>query len=230
MMNMIKLQCPGCGATLEVDDSRQYCFCSYCGTKIMVQNENEYIYRRIDEAEVAQAETDRMIRMKQLEYLEKKRIDDEKTKKLKIIISLALAAIGVPMMVFGGMAGSASGDPDSGYHFLSLVGFFLLLGVAYIWLFSANKDDDDDLAFGDKAKVPESISDYEKKNFSAIEAMFLSAGFTNVTCIPLNDLTLGVLKRPGLVDSVTANGREVTSGGKKFPKDAAVVINIICLL
>ena len=65
----------------------------------------------------------------------------------------------------------------------------------------------------------------KKKNYSAIEAMFVSAGFTNVRCIALNDLTMGVLKKPGMVDSITINGREVTSGGKKYPKDAAVVIS-----
>ena len=85
--------------------------------------------------------------------------------------------------------------------------------------------DDDDVDFGDKAKVPSSISDFERKNYSAIEAMFVSAGFTNIKCVPLNDLTVGVLKKPGMVDSITINGREVRSGGKKFPKDAAVIIS-----
>ena len=108
---------------------------------------------------------------------------------------------------------------------LSMVGFFPLMGAGYIWLFSRKNDDDDDMDFGDKAKVPSSISDYEKKNYSAIEAMFVSAGFTNVRCVALNDLTMGVLKKPGMVDSITINGREVTSGGKKYPKDAAVVIS-----
>lgn len=129
------------------------------------------------------------------------------------------------MMVIGYMGGHASGDPDSGLYMLSMVGFFPLMGAGYIWLFSKKNDDDDDMDFGDKAKVPSSISDYEKKNYSAIEAMFVSAGFTNVRCVALNDLTMGVLKKPGMVDSITINGREVTSGGKKYPKDAAVVIS-----
>ena len=137
-----------------------------------------------------------------------------------------MATVGILMMVIGYMAGDASGDPDSSFYMLSMVGFFPLMGAALIWLFSIIKnDDDDDMDFGDKAKVPSSISDYEKKNYSAIEAMFVSAGFTNVRCVALNDLTIGVLKKPGMVDSITINGREVTSGGKKFPKDAAVVIS-----
>ena len=38
----------------------------------MVQNNNEYIYRHIDEAGIKKAETDRMVRMKQMEMEEKR--------------------------------------------------------------------------------------------------------------------------------------------------------------
>ena len=81
----------------------------------------------------------------------------------------------------------------------------------------SDKDkEDDELDFGDKVKVPSGISGYESKSYSAIEAMFVSAGFTNVRCVPLNDLTMGLLKKPGMVHSITIRGKEITSGGKKF--------------
>lgn len=36
---MIVLQCPRCGANLEVDENRDFAFCSYCGVKIInIQN------------------------------------------------------------------------------------------------------------------------------------------------------------------------------------------------
>ena len=224
-VKLISVKCPECGATLNIEEDREQAFCTYCGTKVLLHNENEHIYRHIDEAGVKQAETDRIVRMKQMELAEKKRAAAEKTKALKIKISLIMATVGILMMVIGYMGGHASGDPDSGLYMLSMVGFFPLMGAGYIWLFSKKNDDDDDMDFGDKAKVPSSITDYEKKNYSAIEAMFVSAGFTNVRCVALNDLTMGVLKKPGMVDSITINGREVTSGGKKYPKDAAVVIS-----
>lgn len=224
MVKLISVKCPECGATLNIEEDREQAFCSYCGTKVLLHNDNEHIYRHIDEAGIKQAETDRIVRMKQLEFMEKKRADAEKTKALKIKISLIMATVGIPMMVIGYMVGHGTGDSDSGYYMLSLVGFFPLLGAAYVWIFSKDKEDED-MDFGDKAKVPASISDYQKKNYSSIETLFTSAGFTNVRCVPLNDLTVGVLKRPGMVDSITINGREVTSGGKKFSKDAAVVIS-----
>ena len=31
---MIVLTCPNCGASMEIEDNRQFAFCTYCGTKI----------------------------------------------------------------------------------------------------------------------------------------------------------------------------------------------------
>ncbi len=217
-VNLISVKCPECGAVLNLEEEREQAFCTYCGTQILFYNENEYIYRHIDEAELKQAETDRLVWMKQMELAEKERADAEKKKARKIKISIIMATVGTIMMMIGFLAGSATGDSDSGFYMLFLIGFLSLMSAGYIWFFS-NKEDD-----GDKAKVPSSISDYERKSYNAIEAMFVSAGFTNVRCVALNDLMIGLFKKPGMVDSITINGREVTSGGKKFSKDAAVVI------
>ena len=46
----------------------------------VINNDNEYVYRHIDEAGIKQAETDRMVRMKQMEMAEKNRESAEKTK------------------------------------------------------------------------------------------------------------------------------------------------------
>lgn len=34
-MALIAMKCPGCGADIEMDDSREFRFCTYCGTKVM---------------------------------------------------------------------------------------------------------------------------------------------------------------------------------------------------
>ncbi len=222
-IQFVSVKCPECGAALNIEEGREQIFCSYCGTKIMVHNDNEHIYRHIDEAGIKQAETERIVKMKQMELAEKKRLASEKMTKTKIKISLILAVVGILMMSLGYLAGSATGDSDSGFYMISMIGFFPLMGAAYIWLFSKDKEDEDD--FEDKAKVPSSISDYQSKNYSAIEAMLSSAGFTNIKCVPLNDLSTGWIKKPDTVESITINGHEVTSGGRKFPRDSAVVIS-----
>ncbi|MBQ1817564.1 MAG: hypothetical protein II124_02920 [Clostridia bacterium] len=35
---LVVLICPNCGASMEIDQNRQFAFCSYCGTKVMNTN------------------------------------------------------------------------------------------------------------------------------------------------------------------------------------------------
>lgn len=211
-IRFVSIKCPECGASLDVEEGRQQIFCSYCGTKVMVQNDNEYIYRHIDEASIKQAEADKIVQLRKLEIIERKRAEAAKVKRVKIIVSILVGIIGIGLMIASaGMGG--------------LVGLLVLEGVMFIWILSDKDKEDDELDFGDKVKVPSGISGYESKSYSAIEAMFVSAGFTNVRCVPLNDLTMGLLKKPGMVQSITIRGKEITSGGKKFSPDAPVVIS-----
>ena len=211
-IRFVSIKCPECGASLDVEEGRQQIFCSYCGTKVMVQNDNEYIYRLIDEASIKQAEADKIVQLRKLEIIERKRAEAAKVKRVKIIVSILMGILGIGLMIAGaGMGG--------------LVGLLVLEGVMFIWILSDKDKEDDELDFGDKVKVPSGISGYESKSYSAIEAMFVSAGFTNVRCVPLNDLTMGLLKKPGMVQSITIRGKEITSGGKKFSPDAPVVIS-----
>jgi DNA-directed RNA polymerase subunit RPC12/RpoP len=190
---MKSCNCTDCGANLSVDDNyRDFAFCKYCGAKIMLDDFRS-THRVVDQAKIKQAETAQMVKLKQLEMAEKDRANREKNLKLKLKISLILATVGILMMVLGFFGGNASGDSDSGFYMLALVGMFPLMGAAYIWPFSSKKENDD-VDLGDKAKVPSSIEDFEKKNYLAIEAMLRSAGFTNIKCVPLGDLTIGVLK------------------------------------
>ena len=70
-VQFISVKCPECGATLSVENDRKFAFCSYCGTKVIISNENEHIYRTIDEAGIKQAETDRIVKLRQLDMEEK---------------------------------------------------------------------------------------------------------------------------------------------------------------
>lgn len=65
--------CPNCGANLNFDDSqKEYAFCQYCGTKIMLDDYRTVnVQRVIDEARLQEDETKRMIQMKELELREK---------------------------------------------------------------------------------------------------------------------------------------------------------------
>lgn len=214
-IRFVSVKCPECGAALDIEEGRKQIFCSYCGTKVMIENENEHIYRNIDEARIRQAETDREVQLKKMEIIERKRAAAEKAKKTRLQLMIL---VGIGTLVFLGIGFSADN------YGLAIPGMVCLYILMFMGM-SDRKDEDDDLDFGDKVRVPAAISDYENKSYAAIEAMFTNAGFHNIQCIPLNDLTMGFLKKPGMVESITINGKSVTSGGKKYSPDAAVVIS-----
>lgn len=96
-MRLISMKCPEYKANLSVEGGRKYCFCQYCGTKIMLEddrvNKTYYTYR--NEARIRQAEIDREIALKKLE-IEKLKVEQEekrknKNRKLKIIVAIILA-------------------------------------------------------------------------------------------------------------------------------------------
>ena len=55
-MKMINIKCTGCGANLSVDSNREFLFCEHCGTKLMVDKEEQTVNyndgAKIKEAEV----------------------------------------------------------------------------------------------------------------------------------------------------------------------------------
>ena len=70
-IDFVSAKCPECGAALQVEKNRKEAFCTYCGAKVLIHNENEHIYRTVDEAELKKAE------------VEAKRIEAETAIKLK---------------------------------------------------------------------------------------------------------------------------------------------------
>lgn len=214
-IKFVSAKCPDCGANLQIEADRQQAFCTYCGAKVVIYNENEHIFHRIDDAELKQAETERMVQMKRIEFAEKKRIQKEKNKKIKIILSIILGIIGLASI---GLAELISFDG------LYAVGLFALIILSYMWIGSINGDnDDDDDDFGDKIRLPE-LSNFTEQSYMAIEIKLRSAGFTNINCVPLNDLRIGLLKKPNNVESISINGKDYTGGRKKYSPDIPIII------
>ena len=68
---LISVKCPDCGQTLSIEENRTQAFCTYCGAKVLISNENEYVFRQVDEADIKKAETERIIRLREMELAEK---------------------------------------------------------------------------------------------------------------------------------------------------------------
>ena len=129
-MKMIALKCPECGASLKIEEGRTQCFCQYCGTQILLDDERKiYEYRTIDEARIREAESWETIRLKELEIKEKAMNAKSKAGCLKIAASAILAVLGILFMAIGFIGGDASGDPDSGIYMLGFIGLFCFIGL-----------------------------------------------------------------------------------------------------
>lgn len=81
MINLIKLQCPNCSANLEVANNVKQCFCTYCGTKILLDNEGERVLRLVDEAAVEKERTERLKLELALREKERKAEEERRAKE-----------------------------------------------------------------------------------------------------------------------------------------------------
>ena len=66
MAQLIQLNCHQCGATLEIEANRKYCFCSYCGAKAFLDDGNTTT-RIIDDARIREAEANEKVKLRQAE-------------------------------------------------------------------------------------------------------------------------------------------------------------------
>ncbi len=209
------VKCPACGAQLNIEEGRKKVFCEYCGTQLLLNNENEYIFRTIDDADIKKAETDRVVKLEQIRIAELRRKSRERILALKIIISLLLGAVGGVCMSGG----------DEG---LESVGAIALMAILYIWMlgdgFLGSNHSKEEIDIG-MLRLPGGVRDYEGKNYITIQTVFNSAGFNNVKCIPLNDLTTGLIKKPGMVESIVINGDPVENAKNKYPPEALIVVS-----
>lgn len=197
-MKIQALKCPECAASLEIEEGLEYCFCKYCGCKIMIQDENKQTYRHIDEADVKRAETERIIQIKEMELEEKER----NRKKYYIIAWIAAIVV----LLFLGVIGEAIDSfALSMCFFLAMMvgmyGFIALIGSG-----DKNKKQKRNVAGADVVIITSNMMGYKDKNYNSIIAMYKGAGFTNVTAAPLNDLNLLSKKKNGQVDDITING------------------------
>lgn len=100
-MKLIKMTCANCGAQLELDADRRQAFCTYCGTKLYLDDGGINVTNRIiDEARLKEAE----VRLKELEYqherdLREETILKEQKKADRLSVMIILIALAVTLLV-----------------------------------------------------------------------------------------------------------------------------------
>lgn len=92
MIELTSLKCPECGSSLDVPKDRDYVFCQFCGTKILLNNSNEQIVRHVDEAAIKQAENARIAEQNRIE-LEKMKLKSDNLKRKTGLVLLGLTIL-----------------------------------------------------------------------------------------------------------------------------------------
>ena len=230
-INMITVKCPECGASMTIEGDRKTAFCSYCGAQIILYDENEYTINIKNEAELKRAETDQY----KAETDRMKAETDQKINMIKVKMAqkgtLQNTIITVASYIVAGLLGLVSvlgflSGLGRGEDVAIASGMMPALMAIVIALIPACIEEymgDNDL-MGSSIRVPASISGYEHKNYQAIRSIFESAGFSNIICTPLDDLTRDTSRKLNMVDTITINGKLVTPGYGKYSKDATVLI------
>lgn len=214
-ISLISIKCPECGATLSVESTREFSFCQYCGTKVMLNNENEYIYRTIDEAGIKQAETDRIVKLRQLDMEEKSNF----SRKTLIVAWLAATAI----LILIGIIGFTIDNEGMGMCMLFAMCVGMWGGIG-LFMGDNKKKKATIVAGANEVVISSAMTDCCEKNFNSAVLLFKGAGFVNVTAVPLSDLTVFNQKKNGQVEEVTINGNDDFEEGDIYPKNSNVLI------
>ena len=224
--NFTPEKCPNCGADLSVEQGKNMLFCSNCGTKIVMTNENEYTDRHIDEANIKSAETEQSIPLRELEMAEKRK--NRKSKRIWLAVSLVLIIIVVIFKILE--------DAGRMPRFSALYTLLLIcaptIGIGAFLAFKAYPQVERQkvIRLSGGVQIPKSIEPINIMNFSRVEEILRDAGFTNVACFNLHDCiefddpSYDFAQGVGKVESITVNGVKIESGGKYYYPDADITI------
>lgn len=237
-IKFISVKCPECGASLSIEENRNQAFCSYCGTKILIHNENEHVLRYVDEAGVKKAENERKI----IELNEIIRQEEKIEEKEKRNIGVVIILVGAVLFGVGLVKHSpyVSSDVITIWGYIEIVGLFMLIiGWSMIKKKKTGSTDirkieekesfsnkyeekrkkeearkikevEDAIKEG-KIKVPkDSIPFVEIIHYQTMVDILKNAGFTNIKCIPLRDLNSPLMK------SKDEGMRDIYFDGEKY--------------
>lgn len=213
MKTLIELKCPSCGANLSIEQEREFAYCQYCGTRILINDNSKFVYRHIDDADIKRAETERLVQLKEIELEEKK----HGGRKVLIVLWVASLVIlflgGIILKSFGISAGS----------YAILIG--LIVGMWGIgWLFNNNKNDKRKTNTRSGITITSAVADAQGQNYEALVSILKGLGFSNITCIPMNDLNIFKKSRNGQVESIVIDGDDDINEGDVFSADSSITI------
>ena len=221
---LISIKCPDCGQTLTIEENRTQAFCTYCGAKVLISNENEYVFRQVDEADIRKAETERLIKLKELELQEQREVHGRNLRRVLTVIWLIVSIILLAIII------SRIVDSENGYVSSFMMLFFIAgpiigWGAFLIFKWLPEKENDRFIKIQGGIRFPKGLTPFYDNKYLAVEYTLRSAGFVNISCVNLHDLNLiTALVNNEKVCKITINGQSVYTGGKMYMPDVPIVI------
>lgn len=101
-MKLISLTCPNCNANLDdIDSSRPFCYCQYCGTKIALDDgtirKETHIY---DEAKIKETESSERVKMREMDVEREHSKQMNEILKYVLIFAAVLFVVGIVLAAF----------------------------------------------------------------------------------------------------------------------------------
>jgi hypothetical protein len=101
-MKLISLTCPNCNANLDdIDPSRPFCYCQYCGTKIALDDgtirKETHIY---DEAKIKETESSERVKMREIDLEREHSKQMNEILKYVLIFAAVLFVVGIILAAF----------------------------------------------------------------------------------------------------------------------------------
>ena len=225
-IQLISIKCPDCGKTLSIEGDRTQAFCTYCGASVIIHNENEQVFRTIDEAGIKHAETEKLIKLKELEMEEKRFGQQTQLQKVLTVLWLVLSLIILTVVI---VRWSVSKDGfTSAFLMLFYLGGPIIGGGAYlIFHVLPEKEEEKQLVKSGAIRFPDGLAPFYDKRYDVVHSALQAAGFTNVRSVNLHDLnalSALVKSKNGKIESVTVNGKQIREAGKLFMPDVPIVI------
>ena len=123
-------KCPGCGAMVPFEEGQRQARCEYCGSPVTI-GEDDQVIRNVDEADLKRAETEQLVRLKELELKEREQERASRTKPLIIAATAFLLIVMAACFIVGFSYAFRTG-------FL-LVGLVVLWVLLFMWIAIGNK-------------------------------------------------------------------------------------------
>lgn len=98
MSELIKMYCQNCGGELEISTDKDYCYCTYCGTKLLIPAERKFVHIKKD-ININQNTTNRIIdEAKITKEQEKTKRQSNSKEMLEMILTIIVGFGGIALM------------------------------------------------------------------------------------------------------------------------------------